>query len=187
MDEVKKSLIQKSRLHTIEENKSTQKKMQSKAVQVSRSFGDSLTRNHRSSRVSSASSNESIPRSSSSPQKLSVPYTTRRLCSKIQHEQHHHQQQQLLLQQQQQIQQSRRQVSEKRSPSISSSTKSSTRKRLSGSKRMERTSSRDTLNSTNASSSEDLPNVTETPRRHRRIRTKEKSERYVIFFLISNI
>lgn len=177
MSDTKKSssIKQNTRLQTIEENKSTQKTMQSKAVQVSRSFGDSLRR-RRSSRVSSESSNENIPKSSSvSSSQKSTGSATRRLCSRS-HEPHASSG--VAREQHPTVSTTVKESS--RNGSATSSTKSSSnRKRLtqSGSYRMSRASSRDTLNS-HASSSEDLPNtVVEVPRRPRRIRPKEKTER----------
>lgn len=175
MSDTKKSSSAKpnTRLQTIEENKSIPKTMQSKAVQVSRSFGDSLRR-RRSSRVSSESSNENIPKSSSmSSSQKSTGSVTRRLCTRS-HESHP-------INGGREPQAITMTVKESsRNGSATSSTKSSSnRKRVtqSGSYRMSRASSRDTLNS-HASSSEDLPNtVVEVPRRPRRIRPKEKTER----------
>jgi hypothetical protein len=165
MDESKKSsLNHASRLQTIQENKSTQKSMQSKAVQVSRNFDESLHRKqlqkthhqHRTTRISSASSNESLPKGATTTNQKA--YSTKRLCSKNHSA----------------IYQNTNQPEVKSSGSLSSN-KSASRKKSSGTHRMHRTCSRDTLNS-HASSSEDLPNGVELPRRPRRVRPKEKSE-----------
>lgn len=163
LDEKKKNTSNKNiRLQTIEENKSTQKTMQSKAVQVSRGYGDPIRR-HRVTRRSSESSTEggSNSRGSSLNTRTSNGQSYRRVCSKS------HNNDSTTLE-------------TNRSGSLSSSTTANnklTRKRVTStsgsSHRVHRTSSRDTLNS-HASSSEDLPNSIEIiPRRPRRIRTKD--------------
>uniref|UniRef100_A0A1Q3FR15 Uncharacterized protein n=1 Tax=Culex tarsalis TaxID=7177 RepID=A0A1Q3FR15_CULTA len=141
-------------LGTIRECSTTNKLMRSCGVQVSKNFDDSLKRHHHqqqqrsSTRVSSASSNESLSR----------PSPTR--TTSLRSSQLHHQQP--------------TQSSESRNGSISSS---STRRRLvssavSDARRLTRMASKERLYQSNASSSEDLPNVVsvEPPRRPRRTR-----------------
>ncbi|XP_038113867.1 serine-rich adhesin for platelets [Culex quinquefasciatus] len=144
-------------LGTIRECSTTNKLMRSCGVQVSKNFDDSLKRHHlqqrTSTRVSSASSNESLPR----------PSPTR---TTSQRSANHHQQP--------------TQSSESRNGSISSTTR---RKLLSSavsdSRRLTRMASKERLYASNASSSEDLPNVVsvEPPRRPRRTRYHNGGEK----------
>ncbi|XP_021702832.1 uncharacterized protein LOC5577896 isoform X2 [Aedes aegypti] len=141
-------------LGTIRECSTTNKIMRSRGVQVSKNFDDSLKRHQRSTRVSSASSNESLQRPS--PTRTSTANTSLRTG------QH---------------------PPETRSTTTGSGrrklTSSSTESR-----RLIRMCSKERLHQSNASSSEDLPNAAsvEPPRRPRRTRyhssqTGEKSEK----------
>lgn len=141
-------------LGTIRECSTTNKIMRSRGVQVSKNFDDSLKRHQRSTRVSSASSNESLQRPS--PTRTSTANTSLRTG------QH---------------------PPETRSSTTGSGrrklTSSSTESR-----RLIRMCSKERLHQSNASSSEDLPNAAsvEPPRRPRRTRyhssqTGEKSEK----------
>lgn len=112
--------------------------MHSKAVQVSRGYDDNLKRSKKPSRVSSASSTESI-----CMQTVKQPHSRMASSTSSRDEQRS----------------ARRRVSSLRSETSTT--------------RLSRASSRDTLQS-QASSSEDLTLV--TPRRPRRIRTKDKEK-----------